>query len=83
VKELHIGIGKPHGPVLGLQRARHGYVLGKSAAFAYVVRAAPPADMHLARSLATSSFQICLSAAPPTQSSSTATAATILTIHES
>nr|BAD69257.1 hypothetical protein [Oryza sativa Japonica Group] len=53
VKELHIGIGKPHGPVLGLQRARHGYVLGKSAAFAYVVRAAPPADMHLASQLAT------------------------------
>lgn len=54
VEELHIGIGKPHGPVWGLQRARYGYVLpsslaaSESAAFAYVVRgraAPPPADV--------------------------------------
>uniref|UniRef100_A0A0E0JFN2 Endoglucanase n=1 Tax=Oryza punctata TaxID=4537 RepID=A0A0E0JFN2_ORYPU len=52
VEELHIGIGKPHGPVWGLDKAaRYGYVLpslaaGESAAFSYVVRAAAaPADV--------------------------------------
>ncbi|KAF0917024.1 hypothetical protein E2562_016325 [Oryza meyeriana var. granulata] len=50
VEELHIGIGKPHGPVRGLDRARYGYVLpslpaGKSAAFPYAAHASPPADV--------------------------------------
>ncbi|XP_006643915.2 endoglucanase 1-like [Oryza brachyantha] len=49
-EEVHIGVGKLHGPVWGLERSRYGYVLpstlpaGKTAAFAYT-HAAPPADV--------------------------------------